>query len=148
MTNSISHLEHELTIRDKTFLAEAYMKTLPQRELPVKHHFSFGVYARELYIPANTTLVGKIHKYQNLNILAKGKMKVTVGNKIELVEAPFTVVSPPGTKRIAHTLEDCIWITIHGTQETDLNLIENEFIAQSEQDYLDFIKQDQLLLDI
>lgn len=118
--------------------AEEIMKAMPQVDLPVKHHFSLGVYARELYIPKGVTLTGKIHKFEQLNILVKGKMKVLVDNIIQDVEAPFIVVSPPGTKRIATTLEDCIWITVHGTHETDLDLIEKEFIAQDEKEYLDF----------
>ena len=97
-----------LSIRDKTFRLEKLMKELPQLELKVKHHFSKGVYARELHIPANTTLTGEIHKFENLNILSQGTMLVSTEEGIVQVEAPFTVVSPAGTKRIAHTLTDCI----------------------------------------
>ena len=148
MTNSISHLENELSLRDKTFLAEAEMKKLPQLDLKFDNFFSLGVYARQLYIPKNTTLVGKIHKYENLNILAQGDMSVLIGNEIVRIKAPFTVVSPPGTKRIAYAHEDCVWITVHGTHETNLDRIEQEFIAQDEKEYLEFCRQDQLLLGI
>lgn len=127
--------------------AEAFMKTLPQVELRVEHHFSFGVYARTLYIPAGVVLTGHIHKYENLNILVKGKMSVRIDEQMQLIEAPFTVVSPPGTKRIAWALEDCIWMTIHGTHEKDLDVIEKYFIAKDEQEYLEFIGQNQLRLD-
>ena len=126
--------------------AEAIMAQMPQVELPVNHYFSLGIYARELHIPKGVTLTGKIHKFEQLNILAKGKMKVLVGNIIKEVEAPFVVVSPPGTKRIATTLEDCVWITVHGTHETDLELIEKEFIAQDENEYLEFKEDKQLVL--
>src|SRR5437867_13411539 len=97
----------EIGLRDKIFAAEAFMKTQPQLELEVNHYFSHGVYARELIIPANTILVGEIHKFSNLNILIKGKIKVSIGNEIELIEAPFIVVSPAGIKRIAHTITEC-----------------------------------------
>lgn len=126
--------------------AEAIMAKMPQIELSVEHYFSLGIYARELYIPKGVTLTGKIHKFEQLNILAKGKMKVLVGNIIKEVEAPFVVVSPPGTKRIATTLEDCVWITVHGTHETDIDLIEKQFIAQDETEYLEFIEDKQLRL--
>lgn len=114
-------------------------------ELIVKHYFSYGVYARELFIPKHTILCGQIHKYQNLNILVKGKLDILIDNKIKQVEAPFIVVSPPGTKRIARALEDSIWITIHGTNETDLNKIEDCFIAQSEEEWLEFCKNEPML---
>ena len=131
--------------RDKVNAIEALMAQQPQVDLKVDHYFSEGVYARALEIPAGIQLTGKIHKFEQLNILAKGKMKVLVGDFYKTVEAPFIVVSPPGTKRIAIALEDCVWITVHGTHETDLELIEKTFIAQSEQDYLDSDKQLRLL---
>lgn len=138
----------ELSIRDKTFIAEAWMKQQPQIDLEVKHYFSKGVYARELHIPAGVTLVGEIHKYENLNILSQGIMLVSGESGVIRVEAPFTVVSPPGTKRIAHTITDCIWTTIHGTDETDVDLIRNHFIAATEQEWLEFSGANQLLLGI
>ena len=73
-------------------------------------------------------------------------MKVLVGDYYKEVSAPFIVVSPPGTKRIALALEDCVWITVHGTHEKDVELIEKEFIAQDEKDYLEFSGDSQLRL--
>ncbi len=131
-------------IRDKVFAAEAFMKTQPQLELKVEHHFSQGVYARELHIPADTLLTGEIHKFKNLNILSKGCMSLLTDHGMMKVEAPFTVVSPPGTKRIAYAHTDCVWTTIHGTDETDIDAIKHTFIASSEQEWLDFCNANQL----
>ncbi len=127
-----------LTPLGKVYALEALMKVQPQVECKVIHHFSKGVYARELHIPAGVILTGEIHKFENLNILSKGKIQVLIGDAIQEVEAPFTVVSPPGTKRIARTLTDCVWTTIHGTDEKDLDIIERTFIAKSEQEWLEF----------
>jgi len=135
-----------LTTRDKIFAAEAFMREQPQVEIPVKHYFSQGVYAREITIPAGVILTGDIHKFKQLNILSKGRMQVYTEEGIREVEAPFTVVSPPGTKRIAHTLTECVWTTIHGTDETDVNEIEKVFIAKSENEWLEFSKSAQLEL--
>jgi hypothetical protein len=113
---------------------------MPQLDLPVKHHFSKGVYARELFIPKGTVLTGKIHKHAQLNILSQGEISVLTEDGIKRVKAPFHVVSPAGTKRIAYAHEDCVWTTVHGTEETDLEKIEATFIAQTEQEYLEFCK--------
>lgn len=146
----------ELSNIDMVNLFEQQMNKVPlasenngigRAELQVEHFFSPGVYARCLFIPKDTLLTGKIHKYENLNILAKGAMAVLIDGEICKVCAPFVVVSPPGTKRIAHTYEDCVWITIHGTELTDINEIENKFIAQSEQEFLEFCGQERLKLD-
>lgn len=135
-----------LTPLSKVYALEALMKLQEQVECKVIHHFSKGVYARELHIPAGTILTGEIHKFENLNILSKGKIQVLISDIIQEVEAPFTVVSPPGTKRIARALTDCVWTTIHGTNEIDLNIIERTFIAKSEQEWLEFCGHSQLEL--
>lgn len=124
-------------LRARVHEAETVMREMPQLDLPVQHHFSPGVYARELSIPKGTVLTGKIHKYAQLNILAKGELTVLLDDGPKRVKAPFIVVSPAGTKRIAYAHEDSIWITVHGTRETDLEKIEEHFIAQSEQQYLE-----------
>jgi hypothetical protein len=121
---------------------EAAIREQPETvELEVRHHFSNGVYARELHIPQGCVLVGKIHKFENLNILSAGAMLLVGDNGPVRVEAPFTVVSPPGTKRAAFALTDCVWTTIHGTEETDVGKIEQHFVAQDEQEYLTFCEQ-------
>lgn len=127
--------------RAKVDVIEAEMRKHPQIPLPVKHYFSPSVYARELFIPKGTLITGKIHKYAQLNILSKGEITVLTGDGVVTVKAPFTVVSPPGTKRIAYAHEDCVWTTILGTDETDPDVIEDQFTASSEEEYQAFCKQ-------
>jgi quercetin dioxygenase-like cupin family protein len=127
-----------LILRDQVNDIEKQMLSMPQVELPVEHYFSHKVYARELHIPKGTTLTGRIHKFANLNILIQGDMSVLIDGEVKRVTAPYTIVSPPGTKRIAYAHEDCIWTTILGTDETDADVIEELFTAQSDQDYLAF----------
>ena len=137
--------EIEKTSLQKVLQFEEQMKLQPQVELEIKHHFSYGIYARELFIPAGVILTGKIHKYEQLNILTKGEMLVLIDGRIRRIEAPYTLVAPAGTKRVAKALKDCIWLTIHGTHEIDLDKIEEKFIAQTEQEYLEFSGQLKLL---
>lgn len=111
---------------------------MPQVEIPVKHYFSHGVYAREIIIPKGTVVLGKIHKYSQLNICSKGDHSVLTENGVIRVQAPFTIVSPPGTQRIGYAHEETVWTTIHGTELTDVDKIEEHFIAQTYQDYLEF----------
>lgn len=141
MTDIIATEQHPPTMRDKVHFLEAEMLKREQLELPVKHHFSQGVYARELFIPKGTLLTGKIHKYTQLNIMSQGDMSVLTEQGVVRVQAPFTIVSPPGTKRIAFAHEDTVWTTIHGTDETDLEKIEQHYIAQSDADYAAFLEQ-------
>lgn len=133
-------LSRDCEIRKKVEAFDEMFKDVPQVEIPVRHYYSKGVYAREITIPKGTVLSGKIHKHANLNIMSKGDMSVLTEDGIVRVQAPFTIVSPPGTKRIAYAHEETVWTTIHGTDETDLEKIEAHFIAQTEAEYLEFAK--------
>lgn len=101
-----------------------------QLDLPIKHYFSKGVYAREMSAPKDALIVGKIHKYKNLNILSKGEVSVLSVEGVVRLKAPATFVSCEGVKRVIKVHEDCIWTTIHGTNETDLEKIEDEVIVK------------------
>lgn len=135
-------------VRARVNAFENEARKVEQVELVTKHYFANGVYARELYIPAGVILTGKIHKYENLNIMSKGVLDVLIGDKVQRVTAPFTIVSPPGTKRIARAIEDTIWITLHSVDPTfsipELNLIEKHFVCDSEEEFLKFNNYNQL----
>lgn len=123
-------------------LERAIKRDLVPVNCPVTHYFSRGVYARELFIPAGTVLTGEIHKHENLNILSQGDISVRMEDgSIVRVQAPFTTVSPPGTKRAAYAHTDCVWTTIHGTDERDVDKIKHEFIATSYEQYIEHCEQ-------
>lgn len=134
-----------LSDRDKVLLLESEMLKHEQVAIPVRHYFSPGVYAREITIPAGTILTGRIHKYEQLNILSGGEISVLTDDGMKTVTAPFTVVSPPGTKRIAYAHTDCVWTTILATEEKDPDLIEAKFTVSTEQEFLEFVQAQQLI---
>lgn len=133
-------------VREKVLYLESEMKKMPQIEIAIKHYFSEGLYAREMFIPKGVMLTGKIHKYTQLNILSKGEMSVLIDNDVVRVKAPYTFVAKAGSKRVFLAHEDSIWTVVHGTNETDLDKIEAHFIAETEQEYLEFCGQKQLCL--
>lgn len=103
---------------------------------PLKHTFGDGVYVREIFIPAGTLIVGKIHKHKHPNFLLKGKVSVyTEQNGVEKLEAPLSIISKAGTKRVVYAHEDAVWITVHVTDKTNLTEIESEIISP---DYCDY----------
>lgn len=133
-------MPRDLSMRGKVVAIEAEMFKRDQIPIPVRHYFSPGVYAREITIPKGATVTGKIHKFAQLNILSKGDISVLTEDGIKRVQAPFTVVSPPGTKRIAYAHEECVWTTIHATDETDPAKIEAYVVVDTEQEYLEFTR--------
>lgn len=133
-----------LPMRERVHALEAEMLKLPQLEIVPKHYFCNGAYAREITIPKGVTVTGRIHKYAQINILSKGEISVLTENGIERVKAPFTVVSPPGTKRVAYAHSECVWTTILATNETDPDRIEAMFTTNSEAEYLEHVAQLQI----
>lgn len=105
------------------------------RLCPLKHVFAPGgackhVYGREIFIPAGTAIVGKIHKHAHLNMLMKGKVSVFTEKGREDFVGPLMMVSQAGTKRAVYAHEDTVWVTVHLTNDTDLEKIEDEIIAK------------------
>ena len=98
-------------------------------DVPVEHHFAPGVYMRQMNAKAGTVVVSKMHRTEHMNILLTGSLTVATENGIELLKAPVVLKSMPGTKRIGYFHEDSTWITVHPTNETDLNLIEQQVIV-------------------
>ena len=126
-------------VRKQLYALQASLGGLPEVECPLQHVFAPGAYARTIFIPAGTVLVGKIHKHQHLNILSQGEVKVmTEGGGVEHLRGPLTMVSPPGTKRGVYAITDVVWTTIHLTNETDLEKIEDETIAKTYEEYEQF----------
>lgn len=130
---------------------EATMREMPDRlqdeDLPLKHTFAPGAYAREIFIPKGALVVGKIHRHAHLNILVEGRVALATEEGMREIEGPLTMVSAAGTKRALLALEDAIWITIHLTDKTDLAEIEDEIIAK---DYaeLDLIDRPMSVLSV
>jgi len=106
------------------------MQTLPQLEAPVVHHFSEGVYVREIHMCKDMVIVGKIHKTRHLNIISKGKCVVVTPTRKFEVQAPCTFESYPGEQKVVYMLEDVVWSTVHVTDSTDLEEIEEHCIAK------------------
>lgn len=121
---------------------EEHMRELPQTEIPLKHYFSKGVYGREIEIPAKSLVVGKIHKYQVMNVVSKGEVSVLSIDGVVRMKAPCTWVSSPGAKRVIYAHEDTVWSNFLGTSETDIKKIEQEFIAATYEDVVKIERQE------
>ena len=101
---------------------------------PVKHTFAGGCYIREIYNPANQLLVTKIHKKEHPFFLMKGEMSILTEEGIQNIKAPYQGVTKPGTKRAIYTHEECIFITVHATDNTTIEDVEEEVICTKYED--------------
>jgi len=110
---------------------------------PVDHYFAPGAYARQMFLPKDSAIIGKIHKHAHLNIISFGHVVVATEEGPKELIGPNTFTSPAGVKRAVTVIEDTLWTTIHITEQTDLEKIEDEVIAKSfeEFDMLENTKQ-------
>ena len=110
-------------------LAKA-MRTMPQVELQTEHYFAGGMYCRALNLPAGTLAAGKQHKQPHFFIVVQGAIAIIQdGAERKVYEAPSIIVSGEGTRRAALALVDSVCITVHRTDKTDLDEIEEELIV-------------------
>jgi hypothetical protein len=85
-------------------------------ECPVTHRFVPGMYIREIFIPAGSVLISATHRQTHPFIVSMGLARV-VSEQEGAVEyaAPFTGITPAGTRRLVHAVSDVIWTTFHPT---------------------------------
>lgn len=104
---------------------QAFMAREPEQvKLEVRHHFTAGLYARELCVPAGVVLVGALHRTRHLFVLLQGTIVVNDGSGPREVSAPSITETQPGIKRAIHALTDARMVTFHVTEETDMDKIE------------------------
>lgn len=107
---------------------------LPQAECPLVHTVIEGTYLRQVTIPADTIVIGKIHRHETLNILVKGEITVVTEASKKRLAAPCMFMSPPGTKKAAITHSEVIWVNACPTELTDLAAIEQEMVCDEYDD--------------
>jgi len=113
------------------------ISVMPQAELVTEHQFSPGMYMRKLYRPAGTLIVGKVHKHPHFFLCVKGEIIAWSENGMKKLQAGDVVECKPGTKRVTLATQDSIGVTIHKTEETELDRIELELVEPDETSMFD-----------
>jgi hypothetical protein len=106
--------------------------TLTHYFAPIDQQFGCCTYARQIFLPKGSLVIGKIHRHQHLNFILKGKVSVATEFGKKYFEAPCTFISEVGLKRAVYAEEDTIWTTVHLTAhsgEENLDKIEQEVIS-------------------
>ena len=106
--------------------------TLTHTYTPIHDEYGAGTYARQMFIPKGTLIIGKIHRHAHLNFIMQGKVSVSTEFGPKFLTAPCMFVSEVGLKRAVYAEEDTIWVTVHQTKftgEENLDKMEDELIA-------------------
>lgn len=106
----------------------------PQIDIPVKHYFAKGLYAREIFAKAGTLMTGKIHKHEHLNILLKGEVHLISEDADLVVSAPATFTASAGVKKVGYFMKDSIFMNVTATDVTDSDLLLKELCVDNYSD--------------
>jgi len=108
---------------------EQVLAQFPQEDVPVEHAFADGLYRRTVTMKAGLVLTSKFHKTKHFAFIMSGVVDVWEpgGAKVRHV-APCMYITPAGTKRVLHVIEDCVWATVHASVHTDMGMIEADII--------------------
>ena len=102
-----------------------------ENNFPCVHRFSLGIYCREIHIAAGHIVIGKIHKFEHLNVISKGHVTCLTEFGIEEYHAPYTFISRPGVKRVVFAHEDTIWAGFFPAETTNPDDVEEKIICKT-----------------
>lgn len=79
-------------------------------------------------------IMSKTHLHEHPVFIEKGTALVfSEENGEELIEAPRTIISKKGVKRMVYSLTDLVWTTIHLNEdnETNIDVIEKRNVTET-----------------
>jgi quercetin dioxygenase-like cupin family protein len=99
-------------------------------DLQIKHHFSSGVYAKQMVLPARHYAETHEHLYDHLSILASGHVRVTLDGEVDEYRGPAVVHIAAGKKHRIDALTDSVWFCVHATDVTDPEQVDRVLIKE------------------
>ncbi len=114
-------------------LEAAMVEGFPIIDAPLSHIFTPGLYTREIFMQRDSLWVSKLHNTTHPFVISKGVAHVKINDgEWERLEAPYTGVTYPGTRRILYIEEDCIFTTFHATNIAPENNSEDAILKAVE----------------
>tara|TARA_R110000737_G_scaffold271148_1_gene278247 strand:+ start:81 stop:536 length:456 start_codon:yes stop_codon:yes gene_type:complete len=107
---------------------------------PLKHHFTDGLYGREIFLKKDTIAIGKLHKKDSFVFIMSGEAKIVTENETKEVKGPCMFISEAGNKKAVHAVTDLVWIDVYHneTNTKDLHTIEDNVIAKNYIEYEEY----------
>lgn len=95
----------------------------------IVHHFSDGVYARQMALAAGDIAMTHAHEYDHMSILAQGYAKVEIDGVSTGYRAPACINIAANKHHKIIALTDIVWFCIHATDETDVDKLDEVLIG-------------------
>ena len=105
-----------------------WVEQIPGAEM--EHHFVNGLYIRMAKAPAGMLFTTQIHKVRHPFFILSGAARILTEEGIVTLGAPYQGFTEAGTKRLMYILEDITWYTVHATDKTTVEEVEEEVLAK------------------
>jgi hypothetical protein len=124
-----------LTWTEKVAYLTHQFLTMEQTECPLQHQFEKGLYIREIRIPADVLIVGRIHRHGHVCQLLEGSLVLIhrEGHQ-EAFQAPSEILTLPGYQMVLYTATPVVARTIHPnpTDSRDISMLEADIFESAE----------------
>jgi hypothetical protein len=108
---------------------ELEMSKFPAVDCPLAHEFLPGFYVRSILMPAGAIVTSRVHATRHPYHVAHGRLTVVSWPRgTETIEGPHWGMTEPGTRRVLFVEEETLWTTMHATNLTDVEAIEDEIL--------------------
>jgi len=96
-----------------------------ERECPITHKFTPGLYTREMFVPAGSVITGRTQNTVHPWVMLSGSMMIYIEHEgfWKEVKAGDSGITVSGTRRAAYAPQDAVFVTYHPTELTDPDLI-------------------------
>lgn len=134
----MSEVIERSSLRERVERLERAMLSIPQVDCPVRHYFAPGIFAREITIPRGATIIGAVHKTENLAVLSKGRLLLATESGPVEICAPHILTVKPGDKNSATALEESVWTNFlaNPTNETSIERLVEMFTESKASDLI------------
>lgn len=122
------------TIREQVEVLQKYLLQLPENlqvRCETKSYLSGGVYAREVFIPEGSLVIGAVHSKDHVNVMC-GDITVLTEEGAKRFTGYHVVPTKAGMKRAGLTHGPTYWTTLLHTDKHDLSAIEDEMTVESD----------------
>ena len=115
-----------------------FLETQEQVDTPITHSIFGGIYTRAMFIPEGTLIIGKRHRNATCNMLMQGTISIYMGKDLPVrtLIGPCVFPSAPYSQKLGYAHTDVIFMTVHPTEEIDVNKME-EILTIPEEEYIE-----------
>jgi mannose-6-phosphate isomerase-like protein (cupin superfamily) len=118
-------------------LEATMLDSFPLVNCPVRHHFTDGVYVREVFLPKGTLATSKIHKTEHQFFILKGECIVWIDGVEKILKAPYIGITKAGTQRVVYASKNLVWATSHANPNNKTaEQIEDEIIEKHDNPHI------------